>query len=314
MWIKIRKIIIDTDIGDDIDDALAVVLALKSHEIDLIGITTVYKNTKLRAQLALKLIEMYGRRDIPVAAGNGMPLVNKADRSSIPCQLEAVKEQLQDNCSLAAADFIIDKVKNNEDITIVTVGALTNVAQAITKEPEVMKRAKLVVMGGIISNPFPEGNINTDPEAAKIVFESGIHITMVGLDVTLKCSIDSNQVRAIDEASDIRLQFLSKLIKLWKTKYLAPILKNWGMDIDENNFDTSIPLHDPMAVGFLIDESLFKRKKAKILIETKGEYTRGATVDSINVFTGQPNGYNADICIDVDSERFVELFMNRILN
>jgi purine nucleosidase len=314
LWIKIRKIIIDTDIGDDIDDALAVVLALKSPEIDLIGITTVYKETKLRAQLALKLLHMYGRSDIPVSVGTGMPLINKADCSAVPCQFEAVEEWFKDNCSLIASDFIIDKVRSNEDVTIVTIGALTNVAQAIIKEPELMKRAKLVIMGGIISIPFPEGNINTDPEAAKIVFESGIPIAMVGLDVTLKCSIDSKQVVAIDKASDIRLQFLSKLIALWKTKYLAPILKNWGMTINENNFDTSIPLHDPMAVGFLIDESLFKTKKAKILIETKGEYTRGVTVDSINVFTGQPNGYNADVCIDVDSERFVELFMNRILN
>jgi purine nucleosidase len=291
-----------------------VVLALKSPEIDLIGITTVYKNTKLRAQLALKLAGMYGRSDISVAAGSGMPFVNKADCSSIPCQMEAVEEQLRGNCSLEAADFIIDKVKNNEDITIVTIGTLTNVANAIAKEPVVMKRARLVIMGGIISNPFPEGNINTDPEAAKIVFESGIPITMVGLDVTLKCSLDSKQVKSIEGACDNRIQFLSKLISLWKSKYLAPILKSWGMVIDENNYETNIPLHDPMAVGFLIDESFFKTKKAKILIETKGEYTRGVTVDSINVFNGQPNGYNADVCIDVDAERFVELFMKRILD
>jgi purine nucleosidase len=309
----IKKILIDTDIGDDIDDALAVVLALKSSELDLIGITTVYKNTRLRTQLALKLLQIYGRSDIPVASGTGMSFVNDADCSNIPCQLEAVEEQLQDNCTIGAVDFIIDKVRNNEDVTIVTLGALTNIAHVVSKEPELIKRAKLVIMGGIISNPYAEGNINTDPEAAKIVFESGIPITMVGLDVTLKCKLTGSEVKSIEEATDYRLHFLSKLIKLWKTKYLAPILKGWGMDIDENNFETDIPLHDPLAVGYLVDCNLFQTKKAKILIETKGEYTRGVTVDSMNVFTGQPNGYNAEVCTDVDSERFVELFMNRVL-
>jgi len=280
----------------------------------LIGITTVYKNTKLRTQIALKLLQLYGRSDIPVAAGMGMPLVNNSDCNSIPCQLEALEEQLQSNCSMDASDLIIDKIKNNADVTIVTMGALTNIANVVIKEPKLIKRAKLVIMGGIISNPYAEGNINTDPEAAKIIFESGIPITMVGLDVTLKCKLNSSQVRSIDEASDNRLEFLSKLIKLWKTKYLAPILKDWGMDIDKNNFETDIPLHDPLAVGYLVDSFLFKTKKAKILIETKGEYTRGVTIDSMNVFTGQSNGYNAEVCIDVDHERFVELFMHRILS
>lgn len=310
----IRKVIIDTDIGDDIDDALAVILALKSPELDLIGITTVYKNTVLRKQLALKLLHMYGRGDIAAAAGTGRPLANAADCGSIPCQLEAVEGLLSDNCTMEAADFIIDKAKNNADLTIVTIGALTNIANAVTKEPELAKRARLVVMGGMVSNPYPEGNIHTDPEAAKIVFESGIPITMVGLDVTLKCTLNGSVVKRIEEAADDRLQFLSKLIRLWKTKYLAPILKGWGMDIDENNFETDIPLHDPLAVGYLIDSNLFKAKKAKIFIETKGEYTRGVTVDSINVFTGQPNGYNADVCTDVDSERFVGLFVQRIFS
>jgi purine nucleosidase len=311
---KIRKVIIDTDIGDDIDDALAIALALKSPEIELVGITTVYKNTELRKQLALKLLKIYGRSDIPAAAGIGMPLINRVDCTSVPCQFEAVEELIEDICSMNAVDFIIDSLRNNNNITIITIGALTNLAAAIIKEPEIMKKANLVMMGGIVTNPYPEGNINTDPEAARIVFESGMAITMVGLDVTLKCSMNEEHVRKLFESRDSRHQFLSRLIKIWNVKYLVPILRGWGMEIDEEKFQASPALHDVLAVGFLIGSTLFKTRPAKILVETRGEYTRGVTVESINVFNGKANGYNADVCIDVDAERFLELIIERIIS
>jgi purine nucleosidase len=311
-WVKIIKVIIDTDIGDDIDDALAVALALKSPEIELIGITTVYKNTELRKQLVLKLLKIYERSDIPAAAGIGMPLINRTDCISVPIQFEAIEEPIEGNCNMNAVDFIIESLRNNNDITIVTIGALTNLAAAIIKDPETMKKANLVIMGGIVSNPYPEGNISTDPEAARIVFESGMPITMVGLDVTLKCSMNESQVRRISESGDIKHRFLSRLIKIWNKKYLIPILKSWGMNIEEEKFEASPSLHDAVAVGFLINPGLFKTRPAKILVETRGEYTRGVTIESVNVFNGKPNGYNADVCIDVEAERFMELFMERI--
>lgn len=310
----IKKIIIDTDIGDDIDDAIALVLALKSPEIDLAGVTTVYKNTRLRVLIALKILEVYGRSDIPVHAGIGTPLLNRADCEDIPCQFDIVDKGAEYKSSVNAVDFIIDTVKSHPGITILCLGPLTNIAAAIIKETGAMKNSRLVIMGGMISNPYPECNISTDPEAAAIVFDSGMPIVMVGLDVTLKCSMKDEHVKMIHEANDEKLKLLSKLIMLWNKRFLIPILKGWGMEINEETFCSGPSLHDPLALGFIINPGFFETKPSKILIETQGKYTRGITVDSINVFNGKPNGYNADVCINVDSDGFADMLIERILS
>ncbi|MBC7217053.1 MAG: nucleoside hydrolase [Candidatus Caldatribacterium sp.] len=292
------KVIIDTDIGDDVDDALAIALALCSPELEIVGITTVFRNTTLRAKLAKKLVQVFGRPDIPVVKGIEKPLINDWDRTLIPPQTRAVKEEIPIDEEIGAVDFIVDRVMNSSDqITLITIGPLTNVAIALTKEPRLKERTRICMMGGMYSQAFPEWNIYCDPEAARIVFDSGIPITMVGLDVTLQCRLNKAALNRIFESGDERMRFLSEVIKIWQ-------------EGDENRYPI---LHDPLAVAVLIDPSFVKMKKMNIKVETRGELTRGVTVVTENPFQGFSGEGSVNVCVDVESERFVRFFLERIL-
>lgn len=290
-----RKIIIDTDIGDDIDDALAIVLALKSPELDLVGLTTVYRNTSIRTKLALQLLKAYGRLDIPVAKGIGKPMFAKTNVEDIPCQWSDDYHDIEMNCDQHAVDYIIQQVQRDPEITIVAIGPLTNIACAVMKMPEVMKQANIVLMGGMYSAHYPEWNIVSDPEAAEIVFSSGLRLTMVGLDVTLKCRLTEEDVEKIKQASKSEIGFLSRLLTQWmdSSKHL-PIL------------------HDPLTVSYLCHPELLKIEPKRILVECKGEHTRGMTVEQREVFFNRPLETNVNVAVDVNKEAFVELFMQRL--
>jgi inosine-uridine nucleoside N-ribohydrolase len=292
------KVIIDTDIGDDVDDALAIALALNSPELEIVGITTVFRNTTLRARLAKKLVRVFGRPDIPVVRGIEKPLINDWDPALFPPQVKAVEEEISIDEGINAVDFIIDSItKPAERVTLVTIGPLTNVAVALTKEPRLKEKTQIFMMGGMYSQAFPEWNIYCDPEAARIVFDSGIPITMVGLDVTLKCRLDRAALDRIYRLGSERTRFLSTLIKIWQ-------------EGDENKYPI---LHDPLAVAVLVDPSFVKTKKMNIRVETRGELTRGVTVVAENPFQGFGGEGPVNVCVDVESERFVRFFLDRIL-
>lgn len=288
-------IIIDTDIGDDIDDALAIALALNSPELNLIGVTTVFGEVEVRTKLALKLLKTFGRDDIPVATGIGKPIMEKR-RTHIPNQAEVLKEneKLPEPSRFNAIDLIISTVMDSKDeVILVPIGALTNIGIAIAQEPKLAQKAKIVLMGGVFSwQQGAEYNIHCDPEAARIVFESGAKIVMVGLDVTLRCRLNKEQVQRIRERQTPTTSLLSDMISAWQGeegKEVYPIL------------------HDPLAVGVTFDPSLVKLEPKQVNVETKGEFTRGFTVSR------NSNTPNAEVCVDVEAERFVNLFMERIL-
>lgn len=306
------KIIIDTDIGDDVDDALALAFALKCPEIDILGITTVYKNTALRAELAAKLITLYGRSDIPVVKGVTQPIVGNVDENEIPAQCSILNKPFHNTNGKLAPEFIVDTVKKNRDLNIVTLGPLSNIASCIQIAPDVMKKCSITIMGGMTQNAFPEGNISSDPEAAKIVFQSGIPISMLGLDVTLKCSLPFESIAKIRDRSLLQTDLLYKLIHIWKEETLTPIYKAWDVLPPADGAYTT-GMHDPMAIAFVAMPSLFKTKMTLIAVETAGEYTRGVTVERLNVFNGQPLGYNTNLVIDVQKEKLMKLFLHRIL-
>ncbi|MFD3262260.1 nucleoside hydrolase [Paenibacillus lentus] len=294
--IEIRRIVIDTDIGDDIDDALAIVLALNSPELEVIGLTTVYKNTSLRTKLALQLLKAYGRLDIPVATGIGRPMISETDTESIPCQWAEEYQAIDLNCEQHAVDFLIDQVRRDPDVTILAIGPLTNVACAMMKAPEVMRQANIVLMGGMHSAFYPEWNIVCDPEAAQIVFNSASQLTMIGLDVTLKCRLTQSDVDRIKLAGKSETDFLSRLLSQWmdSSKHL-PIL------------------HDPLTVAYLSHPDLLEFAPKKISVECKGEFTRGMTVEHRDVFFDRPMDTNVTAAVNVDSEAFIQLFLQRLL-
>ena len=290
-----QKIILDTDIGDDIDDALALAFAIMSGAIDILGVTTVFRNAAQRAELACCLLEALGRKDIPVYTGIGKTLLQsipdwqQVAESHRPRQMEVLKKQepsiqpQSDN----AVDFIIETVMAGDgDITLVPIGPFTNIAAAFTIEPRLTQKARICLMGGATDRVRPEWNALCDPEATRIVFGTGVPITMIGLDVTTKCVMSYEQVKAVGAVDRPINQICFELIHLW------------GGD----NPEPRPTLHDPLAVATLIDPTFCAAREMRIEVETGADHLRGATVP----VAGEPN---ASVCVSVDSARFMDHFV-----
>ncbi|RAP77713.1 nucleoside hydrolase [Paenibacillus montanisoli] len=292
------KIIIDTDIGDDIDDALAIAFALESPELEIIGITTVFKNVTARAKIAVNLLEKAGRADIPVYAGIGSPILNKVDLSEIPNQYSEEKEGHAEGFKTTAIDFIIDTVmKSDGDITLVPIGPLTNIAIAILKEPELKHRVKeIVMMGGCFYSHLSEWNIRCDPEAARIVFESGIPIKAVGLDVTVKCILTKENMDRLLTSHKQSADYIPELIARWQK-----VTDHYPM------------MHDPLAICAVFDDRILEMQQDEIVVETQGEFTRGATYNKSALYwRGNADQSVIKAAKNVDAEAFIKLYMDRV--
>ena len=290
-----QKIILDTDIGDDIDDALALAFAIMSGKIELLGVTTVFRNAAQRAELACCLLEALGRTDIPVYTGIGKTLLQSIpDWQNVaadhrPRQMEVLKKQaasIQPQ-SEHAVDFIIETVMASDgDITLMPIGPFTNIAAAFTLEPRLAKKTQICMMGGATDRVRPEWNALCDPEATRIVFGTGAPITMVGLDVTTKCIMSYEQVKAIGAVDRPVNRICYELIHLW------------GGDSPEPR----PTLHDPLAVATLIDPTLCETREMQIEVETRADHLRGTTVP----VAGESN---TSVCVSVDSTRFMDYFV-----
>jgi len=290
------NVILDTDIGDDIDDALALLLALKSSELNVRAVSTVYGDVKTRAMLVLRIMEEMGIRDIPVKTGASKPLLEDRpiEKPNQAVALEGWERKLLDrwqNDRRNIADFIASLIEESaEETVIISIGPLTNIALTLALNPWIADKAKLVMMGGCFSKQIAEYNISRDPEAARIVFESGIPLTMVGLDVTLKCVMNNEHVKMFKSSAFPEVRFVSKMMDAWMsyTKSANPIL------------------HDPLAVATSFTQSFVTVKPMRIRVEVRGEYTRGFTVP----VEGKPN---ANVCVDVENEAFLKFFIDRVL-
>ena len=295
-----QKIILDTDIGDDIDDALALAFAVMSGKFDVLGVTTVFRNAEQRAELACCVLDALGRPDIPVYAGIGKTLLQSIPeweqvvRSHRPRQMDVLKKQqpsVQPQ-SDSAIDFIINTVMASDgDITLVPIGPFTNIAAAFTLEPRLAQKTKIYMMGGATDRVRPEWNALCDPEATRIVFGTGAPITMVGLDVTTKCVMNYKQVKAIGAVDRPINRICFELIHLW------------GGD----NPEPHPTLHDPLALATLIDPTLCETHEMRIEVETRADHLRGVTVP----VAGEPN---TSVCVSVDSTRFMDYFVETLTN
>ena len=297
-----KKIIIDTDTGTDVDDAVAITLALKSPELKVEGITTVYGNTLLRAQIVLKLLKLMGINDVPVAAGVEKPLLRERDIWWPGHEGKGILTDEDKNLKPIdkhAIDFIIEKIMENPgEITLVTIGPLTNIAAAIIKEPKIIENVKgIVMMGGvarIFDNapelPYIEHNIKCDPEAARVVFNSQIPITMVGLDVTLKVPINRSHLQKIKNVGTDLTDTLVRLIEIW-----WEFLKS----------DSSC-MHDPLALSYCIKPEFLETMNCKVIVETQGKHTVGQTI----VIPDENS--NIKVACGVDSDGFIEFLIGRI--
>ena len=309
-----KKIIIDTDPGQD--DAVAILLALASpDEIDVLGITAVAGNVplKLTSRNARIICELAGRPDLLVFAGCDSPITRPLvtaehvhgktglDGPNLPHP----KIQLQDKHGV---DFIIDTLKSNdpETISLCCLGPLTNIGVAFTKAPEIISKAKeIVLMGGAyfeVGNitPASEFNIFVDPEAAQIVLNSPIKKTILPLDVTHKILVTKERNEAFRNLETTVGRIVAEMLEFSerfdKQKY--------GSD--------AAPLHDPSVIAYLLKPNLFSGRFINVEIETKSELTLGMTVaDWWGVSDRIPN---AEFINEVDVEGFFSLLTNRLGN
>jgi inosine-uridine nucleoside N-ribohydrolase len=319
-----RKIIFDTDPGTD--DAMALMLALNSPELDVRAITVVPGNVTAQQGLenALRMVSLANRCDIPVAAGAQHPLFQKLITAEFwhgKNGLANVELPLS-KCKVDGRygpDLIIQMVHAApHDITLVPVGPLTNIALAVEKDPSIVPLVKeVILMGGSISggnvNAAAEANIYNDPEAAQIVFQAGWPVTMVGLDVGDKTLLSRKHLEQLGQAHGPVSDFIYKV-----ADYLIGLSEKFG--------EHGTPMYDPLAVGVAIDASLVTAPAMHVDVETRGEFTRGETVANRhgyierNVLHGdryviegvdkvEPN---AKVCTEVEAEKFLQLFVSRI--
>lgn len=295
-----RKIIIDCDPGHD--DAIAILLAGASEKIDLVAITTVAGNAEVEKTTvnALKVCEIAGLHDVPVARGSDRPLVRKretspeihGDSGMDGPQLPNPSKQI---VSEHAIDLIIQKVMESDgDITLVPVGPLTNIAAAMHKEPAIIpKIEEIVIMGGAMfgnKTPAAEFNIYVDAEAAKVVFESGVPLTMVGLELTHQAMATTEIMERFSKVGNEVSSFVVELLKFFKGTY------------EEVFGFPGAPIHDACAVAYCIDPTVFTAKKLRVDIETKGEFTYGMTVVDVLGVTGREP--NVNVAETLDNEKF----------
>jgi purine nucleosidase len=319
-----KKVILDTDPGTD--DAIALMLALNSPELDVRAVTVVPGNATARQGLenALRMVSLANRCDIPVAAGAPHPLFQKL----ITAEFWHGKNGLA-NIELPASkckvdprfgpDLIIQMVHAApHEITLVPVGPLTNIALAVEKDPSIVPLVKeVVLMGGSISggnvNASAEANIYNDPDAAQIVFQAGWPLTMVGLDVGDKTLFSSKYLEQLGQTHGPVNDFIYQV-----AHFLVELSMKYGFE--------GAPMYDPLAVGVAIDASLVNAPPMHVDVETRGEFTRGETVANRhgtvehNVLHGdhyviegvdkvEPN---AKVCVGVDADRFLQLLVSRI--
>ncbi len=307
-----RPIIIDCDPGQD--DAIGLLLAMSSpDELDILGVTTVAGNVPLALteRNARQMCDIAGRSDVPVYAGCSKPLVRNlvtAEHVHGNTGIDGIdivepKQVLEEK---HAVDFIVDTLNgaDRDSITLVPMGPLTNIAQAITKDPPILgKVEQIVLMGGAMResgniSPSAEFNILVDPHAADIVFRCGRPITVMGLDVThqvLATPERRDRIRAIDnEAARATAGMLDFFNRHDAVKYGS----------------MGAPLHDPCTIAFLLKPDLFEGKFCNISIETESELTMGNTAVDFWQVTDRPK--NATWMHTVDADGFYELLIERL--
>ena len=319
-----RKIILDTDPGAD--DAMAILLALNSPELDVKALTVVAGNVVVEQGVknALKLVSLAGRCEVPVARGASRPLVQKLVTAEFFHGANGLGnvELSAPACAADprfAPDLILELIHQYpHEITLVPVGPLTNIALALRKDPSIVGLVKeVVLMGGSIAGgnatAAAEANIYNDPEAARAVFEAGWPLTMVGLNVTEKTLFtraDRNRLaRSQGRENDFAVRVLDFLVDR------ASGLGAGGT-----------PMHDPLAVGAVIDRSLITTRDMWVEVETRGEFTRGETVASRHnssdrkVWRGDHYSIdgiekvepNVHVAVESDARRFIDLFISRL--
>jgi purine nucleosidase len=283
-------VIIDTDLGDSIDDALALAFALHSPELDVRAVTTVIDDVESKTRLTWKLLGIFNRRDIPVAMGATEPLLDPLmTTSSKEYEVLTRNDTIPDSARRRAVDLIVDTIlQSRGKITLVAIGPLTNIALALKADPRIKNNIeRIVIMGGAYFTNEAEYNFKRDHAAAEIVFQSGVPITAVGLDVTAQCKMrekDSDHLRlGLDPAT----QFIVRLLDL----------------AEEETHEPHPTLHDPLAIAAIFRPDLVDFQPGIVDVPFSG----GGQV----VFN-RASGSKIQVGAKVNATAFLDLFTERM--
>jgi len=283
-----EKVIIDTDIGDDVDDAFALALAVKSPEFEILGVTTTFGDTELRARITDRFLGEVGRADIPVMAGKSTERANPPSQAKYPQVGPFAKSSHGD-----ASGFLLDQIgKHPGEITLIAIGPLMNVGAAIDKNPATFRKLKrVVIMGGSVRKgygdygynepvpPMPEWNILNDVASAQKLFASGVPLFVMPL--------DSTQLK-LDEVKRAFLFTRGTAV----TDQLVILYHLWGQETPT--------LFDPMAVAFALKPELCPVTPLHIRVDEKG-FTRE-----------EPGTPNAQVCLQSNPEDFFQFYLRRV--
>lgn len=307
-----KKVILDCDPGHD--DAMALLMALASDKIDLLAVTTSAGNQKPEKTFAnaKKLLALADREEIPVAKGANKPLLREliiAENVHGKSGLDGAElpEPSVPDLTIPANDLIADILKDSQEkITLVATGPLTNIAIFLLSHPELKDKIEMIsFMGGACFggnySPHAEFNIYVDPEAASIVVNSGVPIAMFGLDVTLKAQLFEKDIQEIRAVGNPVAATMADLLDFFNLTTTVPF---WA----EEDHVEGIHMHDPCAIAYIIDPTLFTVYPMNVQIETSNGLSLGSTVvDYDNIFNKEKNVL---VGFDVDLPRFRELTMN----
>jgi inosine-uridine nucleoside N-ribohydrolase len=300
-------VLLDTDVGTDVDDAIAMALLLASPELDLRAVTTVSGDVGLRARIAKKLLTLGGRPDIPVAGGVRAPVLRRRNFLWLGHEGKAIVDQT-DQLALAPAhgvDLLIDTVLR-ERPHVVTIGPPSNLAVAIMKEPAVIGAiSHLTVMGGALgiahdpNVPLVEYNLNSDAEAAQLVLDAGIPTTLVPLDVTWYTFFKTAEVARLRQSSSRLVQTLCDAMEVW-----WPMHREFFAGQRSYSPDIVAFLHDPLTLATVFERSFVTMKPMRL---------RPAVVDGVFRLLSEPSAPEVEVAVKVDAPRFVEFLVARLL-
>ncbi|MCD6355853.1 MAG: nucleoside hydrolase [Anaerolineaceae bacterium] len=306
-----KKIIIDTDPG--VDDTIAICTALRSPELEVVGLTSIFGNAAgaVTSQNALRLVELEGNSHIPVARGSDVPLV-------APLKLLGTRMHGEDGMgntnppppkgkllSQTAAEFIISMAHLFPGkITLLPIGPLTNIAIALRLDPEIAHLIReVVIMGGTITtpgniSPVAEANIFHDAHAADIVMAAGWPLTLVGLDVTQKTLMTPAFLNDLFTADNPAVNLIKKIL---------PCYQNFSREF--HSLEGAVFTHDPSAVSFVINPDLFATESVPLFVETAGRCVGQTVADWKLQWEKRPA---VNVCVDVNSDGVLELIKERL--
>jgi purine nucleosidase len=254
-----RLVFVDTDIGDDIDDALALALLLCLPEITVVGVSTVFGDTNLRARLAAYVLQVYGYPIVPVAAGQAMPLLFRHRPSGV-CQATILTDDLPFVPGLLSGPELLIQMARAYpgELTLLCLGPLTNLALALQQEPALGSLLCQVFFMGGASQPFwPDWNVRSDARAAQLVLAAELPVTMIGLNVTLPCHLFPSDLARIKTAQGERQRLLARLIAAWQA--------------NQPRWRTKLPrLHDPLVVTALCMPEFFRFAPLPVRVLAQG--------------------------------------------